>query len=158
MALYIKASLCYMLVLCFRGINIYKNWGCVKAAKLVQTGKSIWSGVFFTINSFQFVSILLHQYYESYFQGYITPVKVSGWNISESWLILGMPLQLVILFGGSVFGNQLLVVQGNIVLMCSRFSAAIQNFALGIKQLKDTDLSTITLLSLIRYINIHFLK
>lgn len=46
MALYLKASLCYMLVLCFRGINIYKNCGCVKAAKLVQTGKSIWSGVF----------------------------------------------------------------------------------------------------------------
>lgn len=123
MALYIKASLCYMLVLCFRGINIYKNWGCVKAAKLVQTGKSIWSGVFFTINSFQFVSILLHQYYESYFQGYITPVKVSGWNISESWLILGMPLQLVILFGGSVFGNQLLVIQGNSINVLSLFGS-----------------------------------
>lgn len=47
MALYIKTSLCYVLVLCFWGINIYKNCRCVKAAKLVQTGKSIWSGCSF---------------------------------------------------------------------------------------------------------------
>lgn len=81
MALCIKASLCYMLVLCFRRINTYKNCGCVKAAKLVQTGKSIWSGVFCTINSLEFVSIFLHQYYESCFQGFITPIKTSGWNL-----------------------------------------------------------------------------
>lgn len=83
MTLYIKAALCYVLVLSFRRINIYKNCGCVKAAKLVQTGKSIWSGVFCIVNSFEFVSIFLHQYYESCFGGFMTPVKASGWNLAH---------------------------------------------------------------------------
>lgn len=78
MALHIKASLCYMLVLCFRGTNIYKNCGYVKAPKLVQTGRSISSGVFCTINNSELVSIFLHQYYESCFQGFIILIKASG--------------------------------------------------------------------------------
>lgn len=72
-----------MCLFCVWGINIYKNCGCVKAAKLVQTGKSIWSGVFCTINSLEFVSIFLHQYYESCFQGFIAPIKTSGWNLAH---------------------------------------------------------------------------